>query len=180
MKFLSTLHDLKAETDDKDDEGYGLRRELAKAKNELDSLENVRAKLTRAQDDLEDKNDKLIVVTSQKQGIEKKLNKLLKEMDQLKEDHELELTSLLNQLYLEKSIINLEKKEESKYVSQTHTEEKVDDRELHNHQGQGRDVHDTPNPPGDLDPAPLVCRNNNAVTQGPTAIQKQNRNQSQM
>ena len=79
-------------------------------------LENVRAKLTRAQDDLEDKNDKLIVVTSQKIGIEKKLNKLLKEMDQLKEDHELELTSLLNQLYLEKSIINLEKKEETEYV----------------------------------------------------------------
>ena len=76
MKFLSTLHDLKAETDDKDDEGYGLRRELAKAKNELDSLENVRAKLTRAQDDLEDKNDKL--KEKQKQGIEKKLNKLLK------------------------------------------------------------------------------------------------------
>jgi chromosome segregation ATPase len=69
MKFLSTLHDLKAENDDKDDEGYGLRRKLAKAKNELDSLENVRAKLTRAQDDLEDKNDKLIVVTSQKLGI---------------------------------------------------------------------------------------------------------------
>ena len=150
--FLSTLHVLKAETDDKNHESYCLRRDLAKVKNELDSLENVHAKLTRAQDDLDDKNDKLIVITSQKLGIENKLNKLLKEMDQLKEDHELELTSLLNQLYLEKSIINLVKKEESKCVSETHTEEKVDDRELHNHQGQGRDVHDTPNPPGDLGP----------------------------
>ena len=145
--FLSTLHDLKAETDDKNHESYCLRRYLAKVKNELDSLENVHAKLTRAQDDLGDKNDKLRVVTSQKLGIEKKLKKLLKEMDQLKEDHELELTCLLNQLYLEKSIMNLEKKEETEYVPQKHTVENVDDRQLHNHQGQGSDAHETPNPP---------------------------------
>ena len=44
MKFLPTILDLKAETDDKDDEGYGLRRELAKAKNDLDSLEKCPCK----------------------------------------------------------------------------------------------------------------------------------------
>ena len=68
-KFLSTLHKLKAETDDKNHESYCLRRELAKVKNELDSLENVHAKLTRAQDDLDDKNDKMIGVISQNLGI---------------------------------------------------------------------------------------------------------------
>ena len=42
-------------------------------------------------------------------GLENKVNKLLIEIR--KEDHELELACLLNQLYLEKSIINPEEDE---------------------------------------------------------------------
>ena len=80
MKFLSTLHDLKAEADGKNHEGYRTREELAKVKDECDSLKDVHAKLTRTQDDLDDKNDKVKVVTGQKMGIEKSVNKLLIEM----------------------------------------------------------------------------------------------------
>ena len=40
------------------------------------------------------------------------------------------------------------------------------------HQFQDSDAHDTPNTPGDPDHVPLVCRNNNTVTQGPTADPK--------
>ena len=81
-------------------------------KDECDILKYVHAKITRTQDDLDDKNDKVKVVTGQKMGLEKKVNKLLIEIGQLKEDHELELACLLNQLHLEQSIINPEEEEE--------------------------------------------------------------------
>ena len=58
MKFLSTLHDLKAEADGKNHEGYRTREELAKVKDECDSLKDIHDKLTRIQEDLDDENDK--------------------------------------------------------------------------------------------------------------------------
>ena len=45
----------------------------------------------------------------------------------------------------------------------------MDDSHLLNHQGQNRIAHDTPKPPGDPGPVPLVYSNNNNVTQCPTS-----------
>ena len=122
VKFLSTLHDLKAEADDKNHEGYGLREELAKVKDECDSLKNVHAQLTRAQDDLDNKTDKVKVVSGQKMRLEKMVNKLLIEIDQLKEDQELEMACLFNQLHLEKSIISIINPEEEELETENESQ----------------------------------------------------------
>ena len=60
-------------------------------------------------------------------------------------------------------------KTETKNEPQNHNGEKVDDSHLLNHHGQNRIAHDTPKPPGDPDPIPLVYSNNNTVTQWPTS-----------
>ena len=118
-------------------------------------------------DELDEKIESIKVVTGQKTGLEKKVKKLLKETEQIKEDHELEVACLLNKLHSEKNPISAtnpkrKKKMESGTKPLNHRGNRMGD--SHTHLGQDSAANDPLNPLNEDETFAQVCGNNNPVT----------------
>jgi hypothetical protein len=163
---LAILNELKSEATSKMYERIPLRDELDRKTEEVISLKEVldekskMVKVVTAQkmeegislrEELDEETEKGKVFTGQKIGLEKKVNILLKEIDQLTENHELDLACLLNKLHHENPTISVNnpEKEEPETGNETpiYIGKTVEDSHHQNHQGQDSAAHDTLNPP---------------------------------
>ena len=90
---MSEIHEMGLEMDQR-------REEWSEAENTSQIPANTLAKLSRAKDDIEDKDDKISVILGQNHGLNKNVKKLTEKIDQLKEDHALQLALLHNEVNL--------------------------------------------------------------------------------
>ena len=175
VRSLAILNELKSEATSKFYERIALSDELDRKTEKVNSLKEVldekieMVKVVTAQkmeegmslrEELDEETEKGKVATGQKIGLEKKVKKLLKEIEQLTENHELNLACLRNKLHHGNATINVNnpEKEEPETGNETpiHIGKTVEDSNHQNHQGQDSAAHDTLNPPDEPDPLPLV------------------------
>ena len=175
VRSLAILKELKSENTSKMHERIALRDELDRKTKEVISLREVldekieMVKVVTIQkmeegislrEELDEETEKGKVATGQKIGLEKKVKKLLKEIDQLTENHELDLACLLNKLHHGNPTISVNnpEKEEPETGNETpiYIGKTVEDSHHQNLQGQDSAAHNTLNPPDEPDPLPLV------------------------
>ena len=175
VRSLAILNELKSEATSKFYERIALSDELDRKTEKVNSLKEAldekikMVKVVTAQkmeegmslrEELDEETEKGKVATGQKIGLEKKVKKLLKEIEQLTENHELNLACLRNKLHHGNATISVNnpEKEEPETGNETpiHIGKTVEDSNHQNHQGQDSAAHDTLNPPDEPDPLPLV------------------------
>ena len=66
-------------------------------------LGDTERKLSRASQEIEDKEDKIKVISDQNRGLNRKITKLMQKVDQLQEDHKLQL-AIQHNLTLKKAL----------------------------------------------------------------------------